>query len=75
MKIDAAVFEKLFDVLDILSPPISLARMQICPLWAVRFSVMSIFRAATIPLPWQKHRLKNNYVLPQFPDVQVGIVK
>lgn len=65
MKIDAAVFEKLFDVLDIL-PHYSLALMQICPLWAVLFSAMSIFRVETIPLPWQKHRLKNTMCFRSF---------
>ena len=49
--------------------------MQICPLWAPSILSHEHFQGGNYTFAMAKAPIEKYYVLPQFPDVQVGIVK
>ena len=74
MKIDAAVFEKLFDVLDIL-PHYFIGSNADLPIVGGSILSHEHFQGGNYTFAMAKAPIEKYYVLPQFPDVQVGIVK
>jgi galactose-1-phosphate uridylyltransferase family 2 len=74
MKIDAAVFEKLFDVLDIL-PHYFIGSNADLPIVGGSILSHEHFQGGNYSFAMAKAPIEKYYVLPQFPNVQVGIVK
>ena len=69
MKIDAAVFEKLFDVLDIL-PHYFIGSNADLPIVGGSILSHEHFQGGNYTFAMAKAPIEKYYLLPQFPDVQ-----
>lgn len=74
MKIDDAVFEKLFDVLDFL-PHYFVGSNADLPIVGGSILSHEHFQGGRYTFPMEVAPIERHFVLPRFPSVQAGIVK
>lgn len=73
MRIDGSVFEKLFDILDIL-PHYFVGSNADLPIVGGSILSHEHFQGGNYTFAMEKAPIEKHFILPQFPDVQSGIV-